>query len=293
MTRISEMDFDILFPRICSDLEKDGKVKEISTQFSACANDSQRVAFALNLAGPRLTEQLDDILTRRISAPSKSQEVAISFREDGNTLYRKKSNLKALSSYNLSAMMATGEHLALAYANRSAVLHDEGDWLHCLRDIRLALDTGCYPPHLEHKLHERQGNCWLKLAEKSLAMDSFTRAIHCPSIPQDKVSIISSKMGHQLSSNGLMGALEQPSVESIERLIFARLRPVPPELNRPRNPLLPCASASVRLAETAERGRCLVATEALEPGGGERASIDITHVIILTSSPWAIGEPPM
>ena len=286
------MDFNSIFSKLCSNLEKEGKVKEISSQFSTCADNTQRVVFALNLAGPHLKNQLNSIQESRIS-PSKCQKLAVSHREDGNRFYGKKLIMEAMQSYNLSILVAApGEQsLALAYANRSAVLYDLGDWLHCLRDIQLALGTGCYPRHLEHKLHERQGNCWLQLGDRCLALDSFTRAINSPSIPEDKSSIISSKLDQLSVGGGLVE--EQPSIESIEGLIFAQSRPPLPELNRPRNPLLPCASLSVRMVQSVDKGRCLVATEALEPGTPKttRYCRETRVLKTLLTSPRATSSP--
>jgi hypothetical protein len=68
----------------------------------------------------------------------------------GNREYQKKLNEDALESYTLALQYATGksEALALAFANRSAVLALKGEHSAALRDIERSLNTGKYPEHL-------------------------------------------------------------------------------------------------------------------------------------------------
>lgn len=263
------MDFDSFFSRICQDLDRDGKVREISNQFSTCSNDNQRVAFVRSLEAVTigLREQLSLLEEERVSF-GKSLMEADRLRAEGNSYYSRKLNTQAIRCYNQSVLLATGEQLALAYANRSAVLHDLGDWLYCLRDIQLAFDTG-YPTHLEHKLHERRGNCWLMLEEKSLAYDSFLAATKSFSIPVDKLAILSSKMKQLAGSCSDVTPRTQAVPTPVGRLEerIHQMRSKAPELNGIKaNPLIPVASASIRMTQSAERGRCLIAVEPLEPG---------------------------
>jgi hypothetical protein len=134
------MDFESLFTQICHDLGKNGDVKEISTRFSTCTTDAQRVSFVLALDPVRDCLQGPLSLAKReISTPCKSHELSTSHRVEGNNYYQKKLIWKAICSYNHSLLAGEGEALSLAYANRSAVFHDTADWLHSLREIQLTM----------------------------------------------------------------------------------------------------------------------------------------------------------
>lgn len=254
------MDFDSFSKNICLELEKDGKVKDVSSHFSKCGDDVERCSFVLDLdiVKSHLSDRLN-LLKMKASEPGKSDEESERHRIEGNKLFTRKQNELAMNSYNKSALLASSnEPLALAYANRSAVLHDLGDWLHCLRDIELALKAG-YPAHLQHKLYERRGNCWLRLGEKSQALQSFKLAKD--SAPADKLTTISTKLESLLNDKDLIIKSDIPIDELIQNN-----RPKLPDLNGPKNGILPSASTSIRMVYTAERGRCLVATQVLEPG---------------------------
>jgi hypothetical protein len=274
------MDVDSIFTQICQDLEKTGKVKEISSQFSTFVSNAQRVSFVLQLepVKKRLVEPLRVDL-QRISS-EKSQELSTFHRSEGNQYFQKKLNHKAIDAYNRSVQFAaadSGDELALAYANRSAVLYDLGDWLHCLRDIQLAFDTLTYPKHLEHKLYERQGNCWLQLGNyRNDAFVSFSRAkaaLMCSNNNnKERLCCIESKLD-KLSDVKNSSSSDPPptkSLRDLEELLFASessWRRKPPELNQTtKNVQLPCASPSLRMAYSSEKGRCLVAVEDLQPG---------------------------
>ena len=65
----------------------------------------------------------------------------------GNREYQKKLNEDALESYTLALQYASAksEALALAFANRSAVLALKGEHSAALRDIQRAFNTEKYP----------------------------------------------------------------------------------------------------------------------------------------------------
>lgn len=261
------MDFDNLFTQICQDLQETGEVIEMSARFSTCSSDAQRISFILatNTVKKCLQEPLS-LAKQEMSAPCKSQSLSASHRAEGNNYYQKKLNWKAISSYNRSLLVGEGESLALAYANRSAVFHDMADWLHSLRDIQLALDQG-YPKHLEHKLRERQGNCWQELGHVTRAFKSFNLAKELLASAgqqhKDKLISITSKIR---KLGDVMEVTESMSnATSIEQEIIKKRR-LAPELNRDRNILLPSASTSIELTDSVDRGRCLVATEDIHIG---------------------------
>ena len=294
----SRMDFDTLFNQICSDLGKNGDVKEISSQFSSCATDCERISFVLGLEKVKAALQERITITKQeISRNGKSQDLSTSHRIEGNAYYKKKLNSKALNSYNRSLLVGEGEAVALAYANRSAVFYDTADWLHSLRDIQLAFDQG-YPRHLEHKLRERQGNCWLKLGNASRAFLSFSTAkdllnsSSSESPPQDKISSIVAKLENL--GDVIFEVTESMNVKRIEQDVIKTRRSAP-ELNRARNNLLPCASTSIELADSPGRGRCLIATEDLKLGNVACYVIVKSHQVfgrLLATSQAACNRVP-
>ena len=66
--------------------------------------------------------------------------------------------------------------LALAFANRSAVWNDRGEYALALRDADLAFEAN-YPEGLQHKLYERKGQCLSALGKVEEAKDMLTKAI--------------------------------------------------------------------------------------------------------------------
>ena len=66
--------------------------------------------------------------------------------------------------------------LALAFANRSAVWNDRGEYALAIRDADLAFEAN-YPEGLEHKLYERKGHCLTALGKVEEARDMLTKAI--------------------------------------------------------------------------------------------------------------------
>lgn len=64
----------------------------------------------------------------------KSNELSLIYRKQGNEHYKRKNYEEALKLYTKSAYYAQNgsEHLAIAYANRSAVLFENGYYEECL-----------------------------------------------------------------------------------------------------------------------------------------------------------------
>ncbi len=54
--------------------------------------------------------------------------------------------------------------MSLAFANRSAVWNDRGEYALAIRDADLAFATS-YPEELQHKLYERKGQCLMALGK--------------------------------------------------------------------------------------------------------------------------------
>ena len=267
------MDFETLFAQTCRDLEKNCNVEETSNQFSTCVSNLQRVLFVsrLDVVTVKLKKLLLD-LEAEILIDRKCRELAIKFRNEGNKWFQKKNSSQAIKCYNKSICFSPtheGKELSLAFANRSAVFQDLEQWMYCLQDIELALETG-YPVDLLYKLLERKGNCWFNLGEKALALSNFNKAkIALLSSSTDQLKMLKwlanleSKI-QSLNDTQLPANVPSISVQLLEDI--KNLRNIPPDINKESNPLLPCASSSVLMAFNDKQGRHLVATEDLEPG---------------------------
>lgn len=136
-------------------LIKSGKVHDISLEFKNIAEISERVKFVQNL----LAEFKLNVDTSRLKL-GKMNAIAESCRTKGNQFYAKKQFLDALEAYNQSLCFAeTGSSgIALAYANRSAVFFELQLYDSCLRNIKLAIDSG-YPKENMDKLEKREAMC--------------------------------------------------------------------------------------------------------------------------------------
>ncbi|KAB0792976.1 hypothetical protein PPYR_12596 [Photinus pyralis] len=140
-----------IFERLSRHLALDGGVRN-SREFAELNRNSERVQFAR-----ALLERFD--LMPRCEVGAKSRKMADELREAGNRLFKFKSNALALEKYTQSVAYAPkdSEQLALAFANRSAVLYELKLYQECLRDITQAFSSN-YPQHLHHKLLKRREN---------------------------------------------------------------------------------------------------------------------------------------
>jgi len=113
----------------------------------------------------------------------KSAAKATEFRNLGNDAFRRRKEIESLKCYIKSVAFAppNSPELALAYANRSAVLFRLGKYDSCLLDANRAL-TNNYPDSLKPKLHERKKNCLLQLHKctKSTVLVSSTGSTDLP-----------------------------------------------------------------------------------------------------------------
>ncbi|XP_067632207.1 SET and MYND domain-containing protein 4-like isoform X2 [Eurosta solidaginis] len=100
-------------------------------------------------------------------------KLAVTYREEGNALYRSKSDTKQTNlikagqrySQAIFAAPAKTEALALAYANRAMVLQELQYYQQAYDDCFCALETSKYPQRLLQKIQARQAFCALNLKD--------------------------------------------------------------------------------------------------------------------------------
>jgi len=167
---------------------------------------------------------------------SKTAVYAIGLRNLGNEKFRKALYDEALILYTKSAAHAIdgSEELALAYANRSAVLFRMCKYMQCLLDINRALE-GKYPETLKHKLHARKKQCLIEIRQTSENTNNLT-------------SLIATDTTELITMTN--------SDDDIEWRDFCNFE----------NPLIPNASSKIKVEYDEKWGRHMVATEDIEPG---------------------------
>ncbi|CAG2061728.1 unnamed protein product, partial [Timema podura] len=141
----------------------------------------------------------------------KSESKSLICRNKGNNKYKLHDDEGSLELYTESVRYAPrgSSDLALAYANRSAVLLHMGYYQECLRDIDLALKNN-YPQHLRHKLEARQGQC---LAE---------RQRHNKSLLEQQITGMSQKDNKYVTENKKICSQEEMATQACSANTFSR-----------------------------------------------------------------------
>ncbi|XP_042225909.1 SET and MYND domain-containing protein 4-like [Homarus americanus] len=182
----SEQEVEYL-KKVCSDVTlyslKEGFFKHYMEQIDAQVSQDYLHKFGQlknNEARIIKTWAVKPIHTLKVQSfyKHKSREVSESRRTDGNKAYQEKKYQQALLNYSQAVMRAPydeGESLALALANRSAVLYHMKEYQLALHDIQLALQVN-YPINLIYKVLDRRGQCYLCLGKFTLALNAFTEA---------------------------------------------------------------------------------------------------------------------
>ena len=136
---------------------------------------------------------------------------------------------------------------------RSAALLHLRRYEACLEDISLALDGG-YPSHMQHKLYDRQGKCYIHLHRPSEAARSFRKAAEVLTTAnlEDKARISwTNTINKQLSQ-----------CDKINEKPFKSDSLVAPEMDGERDPVYTHANSGLEVVYTdEERGRVVKATK--------------------------------
>ncbi|KAF4524028.1 hypothetical protein B566_EDAN013130 [Ephemera danica] len=182
------------------------------------------------------------------------------FRTAGNEAYRKGNKFQAVRLYSQSIANAPIDsvELALAYANRSAVLRSMKNCRECLVDIERALSHG-YPTDKSFKLLLRELQCHRDLGNMLKAQVSRNKAIKLlqslPGLTEEEKANLKEQLNVEIN---------QASKEvCTEEVIFPT---EVPELSYGANPEILGASSAVKLEYNEQQGRHLVAARDIEIG---------------------------
>nr|XP_045606325.1 SET and MYND domain-containing protein 4-like [Procambarus clarkii]XP_045606332.1 SET and MYND domain-containing protein 4-like [Procambarus clarkii]XP_045606341.1 SET and MYND domain-containing protein 4-like [Procambarus clarkii] len=202
------------------------------------------------------------------------------FRNEGNRLYRERKLEQALLAYNYSILAAPHlatrdsaladstpeqESLALAYANRSAVLYEMGQYESALADIQRSLTCG-YPPPRRHRLHERQAKCLHILGrgqEAKTILAETMSMLSSLSLNEKEAATVKSSLT-KLQAKCETSSDSTPATHQYEQVFYTGPAQ-PPPVSSPQ-PDVPCLSDALRIHYTPIRGRHLVASRDIQPG---------------------------
>ncbi|KAK4311765.1 hypothetical protein Pmani_016759 [Petrolisthes manimaculis] len=192
----------------------------------------------------------------------KSREFSEGRRADGNKAFQNKNYDQALFLYSQAVMRAPhnqGDSLAMAYANRSAVLVHLNHHQLAITDIQLALQAH-YPNTLAFKVLDRLGQCHQKLGQYSLAKDAFTRATNALNVAQ----LDNKKL--QTLNKDLTQKLEQCEGKNDENSNNGHQPVGGAQLFEGTSDVLPNASSAVSIQSSQQAGRFAVVTRCVPTG---------------------------
>lgn len=203
----------------------------------------------------------------------KSEAESVKQREFGNKLVKANAFSSAIAVYTHSIALAphNSKSLALAFANRGAILKTMGHVKQSIADSLQALSNG-YPEHMKHKLFSRLGQCYQQLGKIDEAKEYLSKALQ---------SVISSALTEedksQLKKN--IEADIQRCTQSLGDLVLEevdtthgihgvpRVSPAPPpRLSQGPSQECSCLSKNVAIKYSKDLGRHLVAAVDIKPG---------------------------
>ena len=197
----------------------------------------------------------------------KSDLLSAEHRENGNKFYQKKKLHEATAEYNSALLYAnSGNVLALAYANRSAVLFQRNEIKACYRDIERAMLAG-YPEHLLYKLWDRKGKCLMKVSRFAQAIEAFENCLASmnqealDNLPQSSKTLAAQVEKSIKACQGRQSVGVDPFNEASKE-ITSRI----PFLSFGANPLIPSFSKAIKLDYSSHSGRFGSAIRKIECG---------------------------
>lgn len=232
------------------------KYEDVFNKFQTLHTDEGRVTFILKL-------MLECDIIPRVCPDKKNSEKSTELRKQGNEKYMSKSLtsslcIDALKLYTRSIAYApcTSELLALAYANRSAVLKKIHKYKECIQDIDRALALP-YPNNLKNKLYLRKIEC-LSILKHPKTEDAVKEAQNW----LDRMSL--DDVSHKKMNNMFISA-KKISISNTSKEQSIIKQSSLPKLNMCNNEV-PCASNAITIKYNEKYGRHIVATRDINVG---------------------------
>ncbi|XP_029168935.1 SET and MYND domain-containing protein 4-like [Nylanderia fulva] len=251
---------------------------ELTDRYKKLKTDQERVIFTFNV-------MLEYDLVPGTTGMPKNAKESEKLREQGNKVFIKgalnnMTCIEALKLYTMSVAFAPypSEQLALAYANRSAVLFQLGLHSECIQDIDRALVLN-YPDNLRAKLYVRKTECLMILGSCSVE-DILKEAQHW----LDKMSLNDTnkkKLRSKLDTlHCKVAQTEQPVKDNLIRAEVRKSGNEPPlPTIASYNNEVPCASDAVAIKYNACYGRHVIATRNIRPG--EVIAVEKPYTLLL------------
>jgi tetratricopeptide (TPR) repeat protein len=219
---------------------------------------------------------IDQSLIPNLNYEKKNSEKSIHFIEEANKLYFKEKGrintlIEAWELYSKS--IATSDKssttIALAYANRSAILYNLNKFTECIQDIDAALKLN-YPNHLKANLLRRKAKCFKILGKTEVdeICEEAIRWLENVSLSDDKKKRLEVKINN--TSNDQL-TLERINYES-QSLDLPKIIP---------HKNIPSASDAIDIKYNKVKGRHLVANRDI--GVGEILIIEKSYVSLLNA----------
>ncbi|XP_076545140.1 protein-lysine N-methyltransferase SMYD4-like [Osmia lignaria lignaria] len=246
------------------------KYEDVFNEFKTLHADEERVRFFLKL-------MLEYGMISQVCPDRKNAKKSTELKKQGNEKYMSKSLtsslcIDALKLYTKSIAYApcTSEQLALAYANRSAVLKKIHKYKECIQDIDRALALP-YPNNSRSILYLRKIEC-LSILKYPNTEDTIKEAQNW----LDRLSL--DDVGHKKMNNMFISA-KKISVSNISKKQSIVKQSPLPEL-KICNTEVPCASNAITIKYNEKYGRHIVATRDINIG--EIIAIEKPYSLILS-----------
>ncbi|XP_006618434.1 SET and MYND domain-containing protein 4-like isoform X1 [Apis dorsata] len=244
------------------------KHQDLFLKYKTLRTDEDRIMFTLNV-------MLEYNIVPQVCDNKKDAKESEKFREQGNKIFistplKNYTCVEALKLYTKSIAYAPypSEQLALAYANRSAVLIKLRKYELCIQDIDRTLALA-YPNNLRAKLYIRKVECLNALKNPNIE-DTIKEAQYW----LEKMSLDNKKkLNEKLKSIKNM----LPS-QKFKKEKFMKQAPLPKI--KTHNIEVPCASDAITIKYNDKYGRHIVATRKINPG--EVIAIEKPYSLILT-----------
>lgn len=235
--------------------------------------DEERIIFTLNI----MSEY--DIIPP-VCGESKNAEESEKLREQGNKVFisvplTNVACVEALKLYTKSIAHAPypSEQLALAYANRSAVLIKLHKYEECIQDIDRALAL-TYPDDLRAKLYIRKVEC-MQAVKHSSINDVIEKAQQW----LEKMSLNDTSRKKLIEKLTCMKKTLKSCNSKKENTTRCQIQPPLPKIETP-NKEVPCASDAVMVKYNEKYGRHVVAARKINPG--EVIAVEKPYSLIIT-----------
>lgn len=239
-------------------LRKTDKFYDVVNNFQKLKTDQDRIIFTLNI-------MWENNFIPCVASNPKNAEESEELREHGNSIFIATTVNRdlglALTLYTQSIALAPypSRQLALAYANRSAVLYELGLYSECIQDIDRALASN-YPDDRKGKLYIRKTQCLIILKDRT-AKYMIKKTQYCI----NEITSEPNKLKLQTKLDELRQKTEQKSFQCNPAKQAESKNKSLPVIKSYSNEI-PCASDAVALKYDENNGRHVVATRNIDAG---------------------------